>query len=626
MSSLEQLIGDGIKAIAYKPFVNTPKDNSKAVFHWDKLPELNKDSTVKSSDNIAIKPDFKWVDIDFDCDEAKELMLNYFNPTYLFGRDQRGHALIEISNPTEFPLTKVSFGSDCLVEMRGEGCYSIASGTLTGPDGKASYKRTDYGKPMTYKDCRRSFLEIGLICQLQKGYSGTVNDYIIPIVGEMIFKGIEVNHCVDIMMRFLKTINRSAGDPDYIDDKGNLQKADREQETKNSILSMYKKNKPSKIEKLVDWSTLQMSQVERSIEEIVSLTKEETVKERKRQRLETKTLTEIKNTNYPPLIEVVDKILATGLWFLSAKPKVGKSFLGLALSYAVGTGTKFLGLKTTKGCCLYMGYEDSEARIRRRADDMNFDKTDDVEFAFKTEKLMDGLEEQLIQWIEDKKSEGGRPLLIVIDTYIRSQDGKSGAGNNSYEIDSSKLDRLQREMLLNDVCCLFITHDKKVEESDKLNNMSGSIAFQGQDGIWHMDKNRTDGSTSSTLHVEPRDLESQEYEIHMNDNFEWENIGTPMKKSLDKTTRHVLEAVEAVSATRGDARPEEIWAWLLVNKPQTGDDCVPDTQNYKWSYSKKVYSLFKKQKLVRGERPSSYMLPPLIKNFEDDASSSSMPF
>ena len=83
--SVNQLLSDGVKAIAYIPFVNTPKDNSKAVYHWDKLSELTDESELKPHHNIAIKPDFKWVNIDFDCDEAKQLMFEYFNPTYSLG-------------------------------------------------------------------------------------------------------------------------------------------------------------------------------------------------------------------------------------------------------------------------------------------------------------------------------------------------------------------------------------------------------------------------------------------------------------------------------------------------------------------------------------------------------------
>ena len=607
--NVNQLISDGVKTIAYIPFIDTPKDNSKAVYNWDKKPELNIDDFINPTHNIAIKPDYNWVDLDFDCDEAKQLGFEYFNPSYLFGRDERGHMLINISDPTKFPITKVCWDKECLIEMRGKGCYSVAHGTLTGPDGEASFKKTDYGKALTFKECRKNFFEIGLLCQLKRGFYGSVNDFIIPIVGEMIFKGIEVNHCTEIMMKFLRLIERQ----------------EREAETKKSILAMYRKNTPSMIERLV-WTELQQRQVETTLDALANLTKQERTKERQFARLETKTLKEIKETEYPPLLEVCEGILTAGLGFFSAKPKVGKSFLGLALAYAVATGNKFLGLKTTQGCVLYIAYEDSEARIQRRADSMSMDKCESVEFAFKTDKLMDGLEDQLLQWIEDKRSEDKRPILIIVDTYIRSQDGKKGSGTNSYEIDSSKLDRLQRDVLAQDVCCMMITHDKKVEESDKLNNMSGSIAFQGQDFIWHMDKNRTDGSISSTLHVEPRDLEPQEYEIHMNSNFEWENLGTPQVKTMDKVTRQTLEAIEAISEVRGDAKPKEIWDWLLANKPRDGDDCVVNEKTYKYAYNKKIYSLLKQHKIVRGERASSYMLPILAKQFEEDSDDEDLPF
>ena len=504
--------------------------------------------------------------------------------------------------------------------MRGEGCYSVLKGKLTGPEGVADVKRTDYGKDITYEEFRQKIHEIGLLCQLKRAYSGNVNDFTIPVVGEMLFQGIPQDHAINIMMRFLKMIKRSNGDPDYIDDEGNRKKADREAETRKSIINIYNKNTPSKIEKLTALSNTAHKQIEQTIIEVAKPYKDVIdISKNKGQPLVTKTLKEIQNTEYPEQTIVVEKILTTGLGFLSAKPKVGKSFLGLALSYAVATGGKFLDLNTMKGSVLYIAYEDSEARIRRRADDMGMKETELVEFAFKTDKLMDGLEQQLMHWIDDKRKSGERPLLIIIDTYVRSQDGKKGAGSNSYEIDSSKLDNLQRDILSRDVCCMFITHDKKVEEADKLNNVSGSIAFQGQDFVWHIDKNRTDGSTTSTLHVQPRDLDPQEFEIMMNDNFEWENLGTPEKKDMDKATRQLLEAVQALhDQGQVDARPGEIFTWLKANKKPEGDDNFPDTKTIKWSYQKKLKTLLKRGTLNRGDRAGSYMVPRLIKHLEED--------
>jgi len=619
-NAISDLVREGVKLFPYAPTVNTPDDDFKAVYHWTKLSEIDETTVINNNANIAVKPNYEWVDADFDCEDARELSFEYFYPHYLFGRDTKGHFLIRIKNPTKFSNVKIHYEKETLIEMRGEGCYSVLKGKLTGPEGVADVKRTDYGKDITYEEFRQKIHEIGLLCQLKRAYSGNVNDFTIPVVGEMLFQGIPQDHAINIMMRFLKMIKRSNGDPDYIDDEGKRKKADREAETRKSIINIYNKNTPSKIEKLTALSNTAHKQIEQTIIEVAKPYKDVIdISKNKGQPLVTKTLKEIQNTEYPEQTIVVEKILTTGLGFLSAKPKVGKSFLGLALSYAVATGGKFLDLNTMKGSVLYIAYEDSEARIRRRADDMGMKETELVEFAFKTDKLMDGLEQQLMHWIDDKRKSGERPLLIIIDTYVRSQDGKKGAGSNSYEIDSSKLDNLQRDILSRDVCCMFITHDKKVEEADKLNNVSGSIAFQGQDFVWHIDKNRTDGSTTSTLHVQPRDLDPQEFEIMMNDNFEWENLGTPEKKDMDKATRQLLEAVQALhDQGQVDARPGEIFTWLKANKKPEGDDNFPDTKTIKWSYQKKLKTLLKRGTLNRGDRAGSYMVPRLIKHLEED--------
>ena len=599
-NAIQQMISDGIKVFAYEPSKNTPPDNFKLVYHWDKIDTLNQGAKISDDLNYSVLPDFKHVDLDFDCQTAKDNSFAYFNPSYLFGRSERGHMLQVISNPTPFSRIQVSFGSKVLIEMRGERNYSVAQGRLDnlGRDNSNAYsKKTDYGKPMTFEECKRKVFEVGLICQLHEGYYGSVNDYIIPIVGELLFKRMKIDHTKEIISRFLRAINRS----------------ERVDETNLSIDSMYKKNNPSKLERLADWSDTQRAQVRNSIKEVLGNI-EETKTEEKKTKFEplvTKSLKEINNTEYPELLEIVKDILCPGLWFFSAKPKVGKSFLGLSLAYSVATGQKFLGLNTLQGSCLYIAYEDSEPRISRRSSSMDLEDSDSIEFAFKTNKLMDGLEEQLIAWIELKKQNGARPLLIIIDTYIRAQDGKKGDGNNSYEIDSNKLDRLQQEILSREVCCMFITHDKKVEEGDKLNNMSGSMTFQGQDGVWRMDKNRTDGTMNSVLSIFPRDLPDQQFEVHFNkDLYEWENIGTPEVKTMDRQTRLITEAVEKISESMGDAKPKEVIAYLFES------NLLEDNDRNKWAYTKKIASMKKRGTFVVGERYGSVKIPSYV--FGDD--------
>lgn len=607
-NAIQQMISDGIKVFAYEPAKNTPPDNFKMVWHWDKIDTLNQGATISDDLNYSILPDFRHVDLDFDCQTAKDNSFAYFNPSYLFGRNERGHMLQVISNPTPFTRIQVSFGSKVLIEMRGERNYSVAQGRLDnlGQDTSNAYsKKTDYGKPMSFEECKRNVFEVGLICQLAEGYYGSVNDYIIPIVGELLFQGMKIDHTKEITERFLRAIGRD----------------ERVEETFKSIDSMYKKNNPSKLERLHDWTDTQRAQVRNSIKEVLGDIKETKAEEKKPvgvPPLETKTLKEINHTEYPPLLEIVKNILSPGLWFFSAKPKVGKSFMGLSLVYAVAMGKKFLGFDTEQGSCLYIAYEDSEPRINRRSESMGLEDSENVEFAFKTEKLMLGLEEQLIGWIELKKQNGSRPLLIVIDTYIRSQDGKKGAGNNSYEIDSNKLDRLQQEILSREVCCMFITHDKKVEEGDKLNNMSGSMTFQGQDGVWRMDKNRTDGTMNSVLSIFPRDMKDQQFEVHFNNQNEWENVGTPEVKTMDKQTRLITQAVETISESMGDAKPKEIIEWLIEN------NLLEDNDRNKWAYTKKIASMKKQGKFVVGERYASVKFPIYV--VEGDKMDDNCPF
>ena len=57
-------------------------------------------------------------------------------------------------------------------------------------------------------------------------------------------------------------------------------------------------------------------------------------------------LSTIMETDYPPMEEIVEGMLTPGLWFLAAKPKLGKSFLTMQLAHSIATGAEFLGRKT----------------------------------------------------------------------------------------------------------------------------------------------------------------------------------------------------------------------------------------------------------------------------------------
>ena len=86
----------------------------------------------------------------------------------------------------------------------------------------------------------------------------------------------------------------------------------------------------------------------------------------KRKKLHYKTAKELLESDAPPIEYVVDIIIAKGLIVLSAKSKMGKSWLALQLAVAVASGEDFLGFNTQQGGVLYIDLENAESIARSR--------------------------------------------------------------------------------------------------------------------------------------------------------------------------------------------------------------------------------------------------------------------
>ena len=69
---------------------------------------------------------------------------------------------------------------------------------------------------------------------------------------------------------------------------------------------------------------------------------------------------------FDPVEWVIEGLLPAGCYLLGGKPKLGKSWLVLALQLAVSQGRDFLGHKVKSGRCLYLALEDSDRRMQSR--------------------------------------------------------------------------------------------------------------------------------------------------------------------------------------------------------------------------------------------------------------------
>ena len=419
--SIHSLIEKGVDVFSYIPDVDSFQGNYKKLkYAWNgennKFPTLSKDHVVADHLNYAIRPSFKFVDLDFDCELAVNWGNQAFNGCHKFGRNGKGHALVEIANPQSFSRKQIKFGEKVLIEMRGEGNYSVLQGKLSDPIGEASFSIADSPEE-DFNTVVEQFYTIGLVCQLVEGYSGSVNDYLIPIVGEMIFQKLDTDTIHYLILNFLLAIGRS----------------ERLGETRKSVDAMIKKNNPSKLERL-NWSTQDMFEVRGSIIQLAKDVPEEEIVKPKSTTMDWVSLGTIIKREYEPIEEIVEGMLTSGLFFLASKPKLGKSFLTMQLCHSIATGTAFLGRPVIQGTVLFVALEDNERRINSRSKLMGLDECDNFLLSFTSPKLMEGLEEALVKKIHAVRADPNmlEVKLIILDTFIRAKSSKKVGGNDAF--------------------------------------------------------------------------------------------------------------------------------------------------------------------------------------------------
>ena len=141
---------------------------------------------------------------------------------------------------------------------------------------------------------------------------------------------------------------------------------------------------------------------------------------------------------------------------LIARPKIGKSWMGLQIGIAVGTGGHALGETVTQGSCLYLALEDSPLRMQDR-------------MFHKQQALRETQVTILNEWpsLSDdrvlkalmQKIETGGYTLVIIDTLQRAVGGASVVKDASRL--SKILGALQQFALQQHIAILIVHHSRK---------------------------------------------------------------------------------------------------------------------------------------------------------------------
>ncbi len=220
---------------------------------------------------------------------------------------------------------------------------------------------------------------------------------------------------------------------------------------------------------------------------------------------QTFTAADLMEAVFPSLWWAVPGILPEGVVLLAGKPKLGKSWLVLALCLAIALGGVALGtIRVEQGACLYLALEDNRKRLQRRLKKLLMGGAPPADLHMATEwpRLDEGGADALEDWLEAHP--GAR--LVVIDTLAKARPRSKG--QNVYADDYAALERLLPLASKHRVAIVVVHHLRKMGAADPLDEISGSTGLSGGvDGMLVLKRDR--GRADASLFVDGRDIEEQ---------------------------------------------------------------------------------------------------------------------
>lgn len=277
----------------------------------------------------------------------------------------------------------------------------------------------------------------------------------------------------------------------------------------------------------------------------------------------------------------VPGVLPEGVTILAGKPKIGKSWLGLGLGIAVGSGGHALGqIAVEPGDALYMGLEDNVRRLQKRMRKMLADREAPTHLEVTTDwpQLDEGGVEALDAWL-DKRPDA---RLVVVDT-LKKIRPREASTRSVYDLDYEALEPLVPLASGRGVAILVVHHLRKLEAGDPLDMISGSTGLTGGvDGAMVLKRDR--GKQDATLVVDGRDIEEpSEFALRWDaDIASWSLMGDAEEYRRSEERRRIIELLERMDEPM---YPKDIAEALEKNRSTTRvllanmkqDDQVEDT-------------------------------------------------
>ena len=229
----------------------------------------------------------------------------------------------------------------------------------------------------------------------------------------------------------------------------------------------------------------------------------------------------------------LDGLLCEGLNIICSAPKVGKSWMVLAMCLNIAKGIEYMGFKANRMGCIYYALEDNapsiQKRIKTSVGSNLFPRNAHVVLA--ADKIGAGLFEQIKRQLDAYPDVG----FIAIDTF-QAVRGKEVKKNDVYGNDVEELRQIKKFALDNHICILLVHHTRKMKDDDDVfNSILGSSGIRGTvDTMILLSKKKyTDEDT--LMSISGRNIESKEYIIRLDKtNFAWGMVGNAEDEARKK--------------------------------------------------------------------------------------------
>jgi hypothetical protein len=277
------------------------------------------------------------------------------------------------------------------------------------------------------------------------------------------------------------------------------------------------------------------------------------------------TAADLAGTSFPPPRWAVQDLLAEGVNMLCGAPKLGKSWLALALSLDIAAGGTALGsIPVEQGDVLYLALEDHPRRLQSRMATLLGNAAAPARLTFLTEwpGYTEGWE-YVDAWLTAHPD----ARMVVVDVLQRVRPA-TVSNQGAYAADYGAMAPMVDLARKHEVSFLVVHHVRKASADDFLDTVSGTNGIAGSADatlVLARARNAADG----TLAVTGRDIEERSYALSF-DNGKWSLLdGKAEDYELSSMRRQLL----AIVTDHGPLNPKAIAAAMSHNYEATKKLC-----------------------------------------------------